>query len=182
MQLFDRRGGHHYDELVTQTEHAVQCASAAVADRAPDPMVVAALFHDLGHLLLDDIGSGALDDTGAYGPTRDLCHEEVAARFLANWFGVDVTGPIRGHVAAKRYLCAGGGDYVAALSKASRHSLELQGGVMSPDEVAAFERTVGHVEAVAVRRWDDMAKVADRVDPPIRHFAPVVRRVVRFAR
>lgn len=148
--LYEVLGDHHYDEAVSQSEHATQTAALAAADGASDELVVAALLHDLGHLL------GGRAEASA---DRDLHHEDVGARLLQRWFGPAVVEPIRHHVAAKRYLCAVETDYLATLSPASMTSLQLQGGVMSPAEVLAFRRLTGGADAARLRRWDDLAKV-----------------------
>ena len=49
--LFARHGGESYGEGVTMLEHALQAAALAVAERADDSLVVAALLHDVGHFL-----------------------------------------------------------------------------------------------------------------------------------
>ncbi|MEM8745335.1 MAG: HD domain-containing protein [Actinomycetota bacterium] len=151
--LYRRRGESNYDEVVSQTSHAAQCGQLALDDGANAPTIVAAFLHDIGHLL-----AGEHDDRDDF-LERDLRHEEIGARFLSNWFGPEVTEPIRLHVPAKRYLCAVDRDYHAGLSEASVRSLVLQGGPMSPSEVIAFEKLDGRDRAVALRRWDDGAKV-----------------------
>jgi predicted HD phosphohydrolase len=77
-----------------------------------------------------------------------------------------VTEPVRLRVAAKRYLCAVDPGYVDALSPASVYTLGLQGGPMSDREIAAFESSPHHADAVAVRRWDDHAKDGPVCWPP----------------
>ena len=143
-----------YDEAVTELEHALQTAALAQADGAADHLVAAALLHDVGHLVSDD--NVTLDEDLA----EDFHHERVGARYLARWFGPEVTAPVALHVAAKRYLCAVEPGYLDDLSPSSTRSLALQGGPMSPSEVEAFERLAHHEAAVLVRRWDDRAKVA----------------------
>ena len=143
-----------YDEAVTELDHALQAAALARSDGAPDRLVAAALLHDVGHLVSDD--NVALDDDLA----DDFHHEHVGARYLARWFGPEVTAPVALHVAAKRYLCAVEPGYLDGLSPSSTRSLALQGGPMSADEVEAFERRPHHDAAVQVRRWDDRAKIA----------------------
>lgn len=143
-----------YDEEVTELEHALQAAALAHADGAPDHLVAAALLHDVGHLVSDD--NVPLDEDLA----EDFHHERVGARYLARWFGPEVTAPVALHVAAKRYLCAVEPGYLDDLSPSSARSLALQGGPMSPAEVEAFERLAHHDAATLVRRWDDRAKVA----------------------
>ena len=142
-----------YDEEVTELEHALQSAALAQAEGAPDHLVAAALLHDVGHLVSDD--NVPLDEDLA----EDFHHERVGARYLARWFGPEVTAPVALHVAAKRYLCAVEPGYLDDLSTSSARSLALQGGPMSPAEVEAFERLSHHGAATLVRRWDDRAKV-----------------------
>ncbi len=143
-----------YDEAVTELDHALQAATLARSDGAPDHLVAAALLHDVGHLVSDD--NVTLDDDLA----DDFHHERVGAGYLARWFGPEVTTPVALHVAAKRYLCTVEAGYLDALSPSSTRSLALQGGPMSADEVEAFEQLPHHDAAVQVRRWDDRAKIA----------------------
>lgn len=172
--VYEVLGDGHYDEAVSQRQHAAQTAALARSSGAPDALVVAALLHDLGHLL-----GGAPES----GPTeRDMRHEVVAARFLSRWYGAEVTEPIRHHVAAKRYLCATEPGYHATLSPASVCSLDLQGGVMSDAEVDAFERLAGAADAVRLRRWDDLAKDPDLVVDDVRSYLDVVSALALAAR
>jgi 2-aminoethylphosphonate dioxygenase len=154
-RLYDARGGSNYDEAVSQTVHALQSADLAAASGAPDELVAASLLHDIGHLLL-----GEWEERDDF-LERDLHHEEVAARFLSNWFGPAITEPIRLHVDAKRYLCAVEPGYVDELSPSSVRSLMVQGGPMDADELAAFARLDHVAAAIALRRWDDEAKQPD---------------------
>ena len=81
-----------------------------------------------------------------------------------------VLEPIRLHVDAKRYLCLVDPDYWAALSPASKHSLEQQGGVFSEVEAEAFIAQPFAAEAVRLRRYDDQAKVKNKVVPDLAHY------------
>ena len=169
--LYGDRGASHYDEAVSQTDHAVQAAALAQAAGAPDALVAAALLHDVGHLLEPEEAA----PTGA----RDLHHEAVGARFLSAWFGAEVTDPIRLHVAAKRYLCAVEPGYHQGLSPASAHSLELQGGAMGAPELAEFERLPAHAAAVELRGWDDLAKRTDLAGVPFPEHLDLLERLAR---
>ena len=168
--LYDSEAAHQlYDEKVTELEHALQTAALAEADRAPKELVAAALLHDVGHLLAGDLV--AIEEE----LEADARHEAVGARFLRRWFGSGVTAPVAMHVAAKRYLCAVDADYAAALSPSSARSLAVQGGAMEPAEVLAFEKRPDHEAAVALRRWDDLAKIAGAVTPEFAHFRELLR-------
>lgn len=149
--LVERGDELYLGEAVTQRAHMLQTAAVGLAEGAGDALVVAALLHDVGHLV--DPGAAEALDHG-----RDAAHEEVGARWLARWFGPEVTEPVRLHVAAKRLLAAEDPAYRAALSPASTRSLALQGGPMTEAEAAAF-RARPHAEAaLRLRRWDDHGK------------------------
>jgi phosphonate degradation associated HDIG domain protein len=162
-----------YDEEVTELDHALQTAALAHADGAPDHLVAAALLHDVGHLVSDD--NVPLDEELA----EDFHHERVGARYLARWFGPEVTAPVALHVAAKRYLCAVEPGYLEGLSPSSARSLALQGGPMSPGEVEAFERRSHHEGATLVRRWDDRAKVAGLAVADLDAYRSLLARLAR---
>lgn len=161
-----------YDEAVTELDHALQCAVLAADAGADDALVAAALLHDIGHLLVGDLVPIDVE------LERDHRHERVGAAHLARSFGPDVAGPVRLHVEAKRYLCAVEPGYEPALSASSRRSLAVQGGTMTPAEVARFEAEPGFEAAVQVRRWDDEAKVADRSVPPFATYVPILRQLL----
>jgi gamma-butyrobetaine dioxygenase len=134
--------GEYLGEAVTMGVHMRQAGALAEAAGAPPALVAAALLHDVGHL------------RGA----SDARHSLAGADWLAQWFGPEVTEPVRLHVAAKRYLCAAEADYLARLSPESVRTLALQGGPMSAEEAVAFEARPFSGDAVRVRRWDDEAK------------------------
>ena len=153
--LYSRRGGEvYFGEQVSMLEHGLQAAYFAREERAPPALVLAALLHDIGHLV-----ESVPDDIADW--RHDARHEEVGRAWLARYFGPEVSGPVGLHVPAKRYLCATDSAYVSCLSSASVQTLKLQGGPMSPAEVAAFETTPHHRDAVAVRRCDDRGKLGN---------------------
>jgi [1-hydroxy-2-(trimethylamino)ethyl]phosphonate dioxygenase len=157
--------GAYFGENVTETEHALQCANLAAQAGSNDALIAAALLHDVGHLL-----HGLVEDIADHG--IDGRHEQGGAAWLQPYFGPEVVDPVRLHVAAKRYLCAVEPDYCAGLSPASQFSLRLQGGPMSSDEVHAFEREPWFRSAVAVRHWDDGAKVPGLAVPELEFYRP----------
>jgi [1-hydroxy-2-(trimethylamino)ethyl]phosphonate dioxygenase len=164
LDLFVKKGAAAYHgESVSQEEHALQAAELAEREGAPDALVVAALLHDVGHLL-----DGQDEDLAERGV--DGRHEEAGCAWLSRHFGPEVTEPIRLHVAAKRYLCAVDPSYLAGLSPASRLSLKLQGGPMNPAELAAFEGNAHYRDAVRLRLWDDTAKVPGLKVPGPSHY------------
>ncbi len=158
-----------YDEAVTERAHALQCAAVAAADVAADALVAAALLHDVGHLILGD-------NRPMHMPLgQDHGHDRAGAHLLSRWFGPAVTEPVRLHVAAKRYLVAVDASYGARLSPASERSLAVQGGAMGPSEREAFLASPWWADAVALRRWDDEAKVVGRAVLPVDDWMPLLR-------
>ncbi|MHB8467896.1 MAG: HD domain-containing protein [Acidimicrobiales bacterium] len=164
LDLYLRWGASPYDEEVAQLDHALQTAALAAEAEADDAVIVAALLHDVGHLLVmrgDQVGP----------------HERTGPAFLSQLFPPSVTGPIALHVAAKRYLCAVEPTYSATLSTGSIRSLERQGGPMTAAEIAAFEATAGSAVAVALRRWDDGGKLDGVAVADLATYEPVLRAV-----
>ena len=169
-KLFRDHGSLAYSgEPVTQLEHALQSARLAEAEAAGDALVVAALLHDLGHLLNlqgDTPTARGIDDR----------HQYFAIPFLRPLFPASVVEPIRLHVDAKRALCAIDPEYYESLSEDSRRSLTLQGGIFSRDETKAFLAKPHAEDAMRVRRWDDRAKVAGLATPPLGHYLQAAAR------
>ncbi len=152
--VFKARGAAaYYGESVSMTEHMLQAAYFAHAEAAPATLILAALLHDVGHLL-----ETVPEDIADW--ISDARHEEVGSRWLAQRFPAAVSEPVRLHVPAKRYLCATEGAYFAKLSPASVLTLQLQGGPMARSEIVRFETETFYRDAVRVRRWDDAGKVA----------------------
>jgi phosphonate degradation associated HDIG domain protein len=163
--LLETRGREQYGtEPVSQTEHALQCATYAVSVRESAELIAACLLHDLGHLL-HGYGDYHLDDG-----INDT-HEDIAFAHLRPLFPDAVLQPIRLHVDAKRYLCAVEAGYQESLSPASQHSLELQGGAFTGDEARQFILQPYARDAVKLRRWDDQAKVPGKHTPSVFHIA-----------
>lgn len=158
--IYNQFGNSKYDELVSQTEHATQCAALAKASGASPELIIAALLHDTGHLLV------LAENDGAINFDIDDEHEALGARYLAPHFPSGVTAPIALHVAAKRFLCTADESYFGQLSDGSVRSLEKQGGLMTHQEVMRFERSPHFYSAVELRRWDDAAKDEHAVVDP----------------
>ncbi len=165
--MFAERGGLMYGEHVTQREHALQCATFAERAGASPSLIVAALMHDVGHMLHRDAGAALREG-------KDDHHETIGAKYLGRWFAADVTAPIALHVQAKRYLCIVEAGYHDLLSDVSKRSLEIQGGPMSKFDAAAFAGNAHLVGAIRLRRWDDDAKVSDMDTPDLSYFLPYV--------
>ena len=169
--IFARRGAESYlGERVTMSQHMLQAALLAEQSGAAEPVIVSALLHDIGHYT-NEFPEDALEKG-----TNNL-HEEAGARVLAPFFPAEVTDPILHHVAAKRYLCATDPAYFGKLSEASVHTLNLQGGPMDADEVAAFSKEPNLDAILQVRIWDDQGKDPAIETPPFAHYAPMVARV-----
>jgi phosphonate degradation associated HDIG domain protein len=171
--MVEKHGNDLYGgEPVTQLQHALQCAQLAENEGASAALITAALLHDVGHLLEDDF-----EDAPEHASDRR--HEDLGDAFLSKWFGPNVTEPVRLHVAAKRYLCAVDPGYFDSLSPMSRHSLMLQGGPMSADEVAEFEANPHCKDAVRLRRWDDRGKDPQMKTATLGYFLSYAIRCVR---
>lgn len=154
------------DEPVDQLAHALQCAALARDAGSPSTVVVAALLHDIGRSPV------VLDDLRVSGGE----HGALAARWLGPRVGQRIAWLARQHVTAKRYLVAVEPDYL--LTTASVSSLRAQGGPMTPGDVLRFREHPWWVEAVALRRWDDLGKEPDRQVPGLTAYEPDLRAAV----
>lgn len=170
--IFETYGAEIYlGEKVTTVRHMLLAAKEAELAQASPALVVAALLHDIGHF------SNEIPESTLMKGTNNF-HEEAGANFLAQYFPPTVTEPIRQHVAAKRYLCTTNTEYLTQLSEASVFTLKLQGGRMSADEVAAFEKMPHYKTCIELRLWDDKAKDPDKPHPDFFHYRGLVQSLI----
>ena len=144
---------------LSHKDHALQAAALAESEGAPDVLVLAALLHDIGHLL-DGIPENDVDGH----------HDRRGAKWLARSFGPDITEPIRLHVEAKRYLCAVDPNYLDDLSPDFVQRLKSQGGPLSRREIQDFQAEPYHRAALKLRRIDDSANEPNRTVPDLSHY------------
>ena len=168
LDLYERRGARMYgSEPVSQTEHALQCAMLAAEGGAAAELIAASFLHDVGHLIAELPHSLERES--------DDVHQFLPIPFLRGTFADAVLEPIRLHVDAKRYLCRVDASYWDALSPASKHSLELQGGMFDAIAADRFLSRPFSWDAIRLRRWDDFSKIAGRVTPSLRDIEPILR-------
>ena len=150
--LYEQHGAADYiGEPVSQIEHMSQAAQLAMAEGFDDEVVLAAFFHDIGHLC----GQGG-ENMGGYGV---VSHERLGADYLRRaGFSERMAKLVEYHVQAKRYLTFSQPDYYARLSEASRRTLGYQGGVMTAAEARAFEQDPLCRVSLRMRHWDEQAK------------------------
>jgi gamma-butyrobetaine dioxygenase len=158
------------DGRLSNSAHMLQTAAAAEAADAEECLIAAALLHDIGHWLRDE---------SVIAQEMDRRHESVGARYLAAFFGDDVTRPIALHVAAKRYLCAREPDYFASLTPGSVRSLRLQGAPMSETQATAFEAVPSHDRAIALRRWDEYGKIPGLEVADFEHYRALLQNLMQ---
>ncbi len=154
--------GYINEKGLTQVAHAEQTAynmRKAIGCKDKDlycpqtiEPVLAALFHDIGHLC-------ASDNAPQMGYDGVCDHELIGARFLLNHgFSKSVTRLIASHANAKRYLVATDQKYLKGLSPASQRTLKFQGGPMSKEECEEFEASADFALKLALIKADDAAK------------------------
>ncbi|MBC3335613.1 MULTISPECIES: phosphonate degradation HD-domain oxygenase [Pseudomonas] len=150
--LYEQHGAADYiGEPVSQIEHMSQAAQLAMAEGFDDEVVLAAFFHDIGHIC----GQGGAN-MGGYGV---VSHERLGADYLRRaGFSERLAKLVEYHVQAKRYLTFSQPDYYHRLSEASRRTLGYQGGVMTADEALAFEQDPLCAVSLRMRHWDEQAK------------------------
>jgi len=150
--LYERFGDSDYiGEPVSQIEHMSQAAQLAMAEGFDDEVVLAAFFHDIGHICEQNA-----DNMGGFGV---VSHERLGADYLRRaGFSERLARLVEYHVQAKRYLTFREPGYFERLSEASRRTLAYQGGVMTPEEAQAFEQDPLCAISLRLRHWDEQAK------------------------
>jgi phosphonate degradation associated HDIG domain protein len=152
--LYERYGQADYiGEPVSQIEHMSQSAQLALEGGYDDEVVLAAFFHDIGHICVQATNEQSMADFGVKS------HEKIGADFLrTKGFPERVAKLVENHVQAKRYLTHKFPSYFEQLSEASRKTLEFQGGVMSKQEAEPFEYDTLFDLSILLRKWDEKAK------------------------
>jgi phosphonate degradation associated HDIG domain protein len=155
--LYEKFGDADYiGEPVSQLEHMSQAAQLAMKEGFDDEVVLAAFFHDIGHICVMQNESNSM---GGYGVRS---HEKIGADYLRErGFPERVAKLVENHVQAKRYLTYKFPEYYQSLSEASKKTLEFQGGVMEPHEAEAFEKDILFDVSIRMRKWDELAKEMD---------------------
>lgn len=153
-ELYDRYGSADYiGEPVSQIEHMSQSAQLAMQAGYDDEMVLAAFFHDIGHICV------MANEAASMGGFGIKSHERIGADYLrTKGFPEKVAALVENHVQAKRYLTFKYPDYFNALSEASKKTLEFQGGKMTETEATAFEKDALFDLSIQMRKWDELAK------------------------
>jgi phosphonate degradation associated HDIG domain protein len=164
--LYERHGQEDYiGEPVSQIEHMSQAAQIAENQGYDEEVILAAFFHDIGHLFALEKN---LDKMGGYGV---LHHEKIGADFLrALGFPEKISKLVENHVQAKRYLTFKYPEYLEKLSEASRKTLEYQGGPMSKMEACNFENDELFELSLKMRTWDEMAKEEKKPLPDLERY------------
>lgn len=152
-ELYERFGADDYiGEPVSQIEHMSQAAERAMAEGFDDEVVLAAFFHDIGHICAAE----SAENMGGFGV---VSHERLGADYLRRaGFSERMARLVEYHVQAKRYLTLKEPGYYERLSEASRRTLDYQGGVMTAEEAEAFERDPLCEVSLRMRQWDEQAK------------------------
>ncbi len=172
IDLYRRFGDEDYiGEPVSQVEHMCQAAELAEAEGYPDEVILAAFFHDIGHLCEHIMPVQQMDGFGV------VDHEKLGADFLRdNGFSETIASLVQNHVQAKRYLTYHFPSYYEQLSEASKKTLSFQGGVMSLEEAMRFESDPLFDLHIKLRRWDEKAKLENKPVPPLQKYRDMALR------
>lgn len=166
ISLYKRFGGEDYiGEPVSQMEHMCQAAQLAESEGYDSEVILAAFFHDIGHLCEHIMSVAHMDGYGVYE------HEKLGADYLRDkGFSEKIARLVASHVAAKRYLTKRFPEYYEQLSSASKETLKFQGGVMTEEEAIAFEKDPLSDLYIILRKWDEKAKEEHVPLPSLDHY------------
>ncbi|MBI3221145.1 MAG: HD domain-containing protein [Bacteroidetes bacterium] len=152
--LYEKFGNDDYiGEAISQIEHMSQSAQLAIEGGFDDEVILAAFFHDIGHIC---VSRNAAENMGGFGVKSQ---EKIGADYLREkGFSERIAKLVENHVEAKRYLTYRYPDYYNNLSEASKRTLEFQGGKMSEKEAERFEQDPLFEASIQLRKWDELAK------------------------
>lgn len=153
-ELYSTYGNADYiGEPVSQIEHMSQAAQHAKQEGFDDEVILAAFFHDIGHICVMSTSENSMNGYGVKS------HEKIGADFLrSKGFSERLARLVESHVQAKRYLTYKDATYYNSLSEASKQTLTFQGGRMNEEEANQFENDSLFDLMIRMRRWDEMAK------------------------
>ena len=169
VSLYKKHGNEDYiGEPVSQIEHMCQCAQLAEASGGDEELILAAFFHDIGHLCEFAYPEKKLQYMDGVGVVD---HEKLGGTYLlSKGFSEKIVKLVQSHVEAKRYLTFKYPEYFNQLSEASIKTLAFQGGVMTDKEATIFESDPLHEMYVQLRRWDEQAKEIAKPLPSLDHY------------
>ena len=169
ISLYKKFGNEDYiGEPVSQIEHMCQCAQLAEAAGADEEVILAAFFHDIGHLCEYAFPEKKLQHMDGVGIVD---HEKLGYTYLiSKGFSKKIAQLVQSHVQAKRYLTFKYPEYFKQLSEASIKTLAFQGGVMTMAEATIFESDPLSEMYVQLRRWDEQAKETSKPLPPLNNY------------
>jgi predicted HD phosphohydrolase len=161
-------------EDISQTEHALQAAYFASQAAPKDgELVLAALFHDIGHMIVDSSLPSTLQWYAPAMPVQEMdglgicSHEYFGEHFLSQLgFSPRLCHLVGQHVQAKRYLVSTNQHYLKNLSTASLGTLNFQGGVMTEEDIRSFQENPLFRDILQVRTCDEKAKRRNFEVPP----------------
>ena len=164
--LYENHGNADYiGEPVSQLEHMCQAAELAEQEGYDDVVVLAAFFHDIGHLCEFIMPVELMEGVGV------LDHESIGQEYLVKkGFSERIAKLVRSHVEAKRFLTFRYPEYFEKLSDASKITLQHQGGRMNAEEAEAFEADPMFDIYIKMRTWDDLAKITNKALPDLNRY------------
>ena len=168
LELYKRYGSHDYiGEKISQLEHAIQAAMLAEKDNQSKEIILAALLHDIGHLvaLNNNNFTKKMNGLGVFN------HETIGKEYLIGLgFKYPIPQLVENHVVAKRYIISKTPDYYFTLTDASKKTLKLQGGPLTFSESISFENNPLFEASIIVRNYDDNAKVKGKKIRDVKYY------------
>lgn len=137
---------------ISQLEEVSQAAALAEEEGFEDEVVLAAFFHNIGSVCIND-------DEGAYSELNEAGQEKLGANYLRRQgFSERLAALVESDVMAKRYIAFKYPEYYDQLSEDEKAKLESQGGRMSRREADNFEQDPDAELFVRLHYLNDKAK------------------------
>jgi predicted HD phosphohydrolase len=149
---YTKYGGLLYSDVhnINILDHSLQTARWLECNaNSKTPLVVSGLLHDYGYIIQQ-----------SNGITSSIRHAQLGSHVLRDLgFPNNVIMPIKLHILARRYMCSiDASYYYGTLSFTDRLELKSQGGLLTSDEMLAFEKNPYFSDSMTLLYADDLSR------------------------
>lgn len=140
----------YHGEPVSRREHMSQAAQLAMRDGWDNEVILAAFFHDIGHLCMLQDGDDPIEDHGC---------EQIGADYLREkGFPEKIAKLVEDHANAKRYLLYRYPQYYPDHNHQNHTMPWFSDDRMNEMEAFLFENDPLFEISIALCQWDELAK------------------------
>ena len=176
-RLFHLYGKNKYDSDISYLEHALQSASDAELNGYEPPMIIAALVHNIGHLVIEaEKDSCIIFEDMSIKNKKNHDYENYGVEYLKDLgFNSRVLDLILGSIDSRRYLSRDDG-YYKNLSDQEKNILQIQGGPMNDQEKNIYLENKDYSLYIALRFFVSSTHMVGRKTKELEYYLSFLDR------